>query len=67
MARPILHVELTLKRTEAMMRYRVTYNDQYLFHVMAMDAPDARAEARHVARRTMRSEVVNGLEVSLDN
>ena len=49
------------------MRYRVTYKDQYLFHVIASDAADARAEAQEIARRSHSREVVRDLEVTLDN
>lgn len=48
------------------MRYRVTYCGKYLFHVYGRDEADALGEARRIAGRSMRDDVVGHLIVQLD-
>ena len=48
------------------MRYRVTWKGRYLFHCFGQGSFDALQEARTIAARTMRDEVVRDLVVVLD-
>jgi hypothetical protein len=48
-------------------RYRVTWKDQYLLHVIGVDADDAVNEARSGAARSLyKPEVIDNLTVAKD-
>jgi len=46
-----------------MKRYRATWRGSYLFHCYGWNDEDAQAEARNLAARTMRQQVVEELQV----